>query len=133
MWGAVCVLIHPKVFTGVEVRAMCRPPYYYHYNLGRPCLHGSQSLSCWNMFGLFKWLCVYFFARHWCYRGWQFCSTGHTIKHLLSSLKTTQAVQFILKQVNRTGKRHEYSIQGKIQTWSTSCRLPRPNDENWHK
>ncbi|MCI4391931.1 hypothetical protein PGIGA_G00140000 [Pangasianodon gigas] len=32
----------PKVFSGVEVRALCRPLKFFHNNLGEPCLHGPR-------------------------------------------------------------------------------------------
>ncbi|MCI4395832.1 hypothetical protein PGIGA_G00196580 [Pangasianodon gigas] len=32
----------PKVFSGVEVRALCRTLEFFHSNLHTPCLHGAR-------------------------------------------------------------------------------------------
>ncbi|MCI4377832.1 hypothetical protein PGIGA_G00208400 [Pangasianodon gigas] len=32
----------PKVFSGVEVRALCRTLEFFHSNLNTPCLHGAR-------------------------------------------------------------------------------------------
>ncbi|MCI4394312.1 hypothetical protein PGIGA_G00167270 [Pangasianodon gigas] len=32
----------PKVFSGVEVRALSRTLEFFHSNFGKPCLHGAR-------------------------------------------------------------------------------------------
>ena len=45
----------PKVFDGVEVRALCRPVEFFHTELNKPFLYGPRfghgALSCWNRKG----------------------------------------------------------------------------------
>ena len=36
------VPIHPNVFDGVEVRALCRPVNFFHTDLDKPFLYGPR-------------------------------------------------------------------------------------------
>ena len=40
-WIAISILVHPKVFVGVEVRALCGPAKFFHMNI-------TPNMSLWT-------------------------------------------------------------------------------------
>ena len=47
-WPAVGFQFILKVFSGVEVRALCRPVKFFHTDLNKPFLYGP-CLSCYSV------------------------------------------------------------------------------------
>lgn len=50
VWGALGVPVHPKVFSGAEVRNLFRLLEFFHFNLGVDFALYTRPLSCCDRF-----------------------------------------------------------------------------------